>query len=47
MGHPDWNTSFPLPLGSDSERSASLWLAQAREGQIWANSNHGLHYRRR
>ena len=33
MGHPDWNTSFPLPLGSDSERSASLWLAQAESAQ--------------
>ena len=33
MGHPDWNTSFPLPLGSDSERSASLWLAQAGNAQ--------------
>ena len=33
MGHPDWNTSFPLPLGSDSERSARLWLAQAGNAQ--------------
>ena len=33
MGHPDWNSSFPLPLGGDSERSASLWLAQAESAQ--------------
>src|SRR5690606_2339109 len=33
MGHPDWNSSFPLSLGSDSERSASLWLAQAEIAQ--------------
>lgn len=29
MGHSDWNTRFPLQLGSEAERSASLWLAQA------------------
>ena len=33
MGHPDWNTGFPLQLGSEPERSASLWLAQAGDAQ--------------
>src|SRR5690606_2444823 len=33
MGHPDWNTGFPLPLGSDAEPSASLCLARAGDVQ--------------
>ncbi len=33
MGHFDWNSCFPLRLGSEPEPSATLWLAQVGDLQ--------------